>query len=189
MPLLNKAKALHWCELRHLPVNQRPARCLHSWLLDPESLTAKLVALSGDNFHVRVLHQAIERPRLNEQQLLGMSDKHRALVREVVLCGRNQPWVFARSVLPLSSLVGPLRHLRKQGNRPLGAFLFSQPHLERGEIAVAAISRDHGYLPSGLAGEYPAWGRRSVFCLGGKPLLVSEVFLESFTRTLTHDKN
>lgn len=174
--------------MRHWPVDQRPARCLHTWLLDKESLTAKLVALSGGDFYVRVLHQAIERPRLNEQQLLGMSDKHGALVREVVLCGKNQPWVFARSILPLSSLVGPLRHLRKQDSRPLGAFLFSQPHLERGAIAVAAISRDHGYLPAAFVGEHPAWGRRSVFCLGGKPLLVSEVFLEPFTRRLAHDK-
>jgi chorismate--pyruvate lyase len=179
---------MRWRELRHLPLGQRPELWLHAWLLDKESLTAKLMALSDRDFYVQVLYQKIEPPQLNERQLLGMGDKTRALVREVVLCGKNQPWVFARSVLPLSSLEGPLRHLRKQDSRPLGAFLFSQPHLKRGAIAVTAISRDHGYVPHTLMGEQRVWGRRSVFSLYGKPLLVSEVFLEPLIQVLAQDQ-
>jgi chorismate--pyruvate lyase len=177
-------KSLRWLSLQQLPADQRPNLALRRWLLDKNSLTAKLIALSGHAFHVEIVQQSIAVPQRDERQLLGMKDKQVALVREVVLYGCNQPWVFARSLLPLSSLEGELRHLRKQGNRPLGAFLFSQPHLQRGAIAVSAISRDHGYLPKRLASADPVWGRRSVFSLSNQPLLVSEVFLASFTEAL-----
>lgn len=177
-------KPIHWLNLRQLPAAQRPNTQLREWLLDKHSLTAKLVALSAQVFRVEVLSQTIAVPSLDERQALGMQEKQVALVREVVLYGQDQPWVFARSLLPLSSLVGELRHLRKQGNRPLGAFLFRQPHLERGAIAVSVIKPEHGYVPTTLLSEQPVWGRRSVFSLAGKPLLVSEVFLDNFIMTL-----
>ena len=42
------------------------------------------------------------------------------------------------------------------------------------------VYRHHGYVPETLLGNAHAWGRRSVFVLDGKPLLVSEVFLPAF---------
>lgn len=177
-------QGLIWQPLARWPVSRRPSAALRDWLLDTGSLTARLVARSEGHFHVQVLRQQIERPRLSEWRCLGMPKHHLALVREVILHGHREPWVFARSVLPLTSLTGGLRHLRKQDARPLGAFLFSQPHLRRSAIAVSRISRHHGYVPAALLRESPLWGRRSVFYLDGKPLLVSEVFLGSFTRTL-----
>lgn len=174
---------LRWQALAQWPRHQRPGLALSHWLLDKGSLTARLVALSQGHFRVKVLRQQVVRPRLSEWRSLGMARHELALVREVVLCGRDQPWVFARSVLPLASLTGQLRHLRKQGTRPLGAFLFGQPHLQRSAIAVSRISRHHAYVPADLQQE-PLWGRRSVFCLDNKPLLVSEVFLDAFVATL-----
>jgi chorismate--pyruvate lyase len=112
--------------------------------------------------------------------VLGMKRPVLALIREVVLYGEGQPWVFARSVLPITSLCGKLRHLRKQNTRPLGAFLFSQPDLQRSSIVVAQISDDHAYVPARLTQGQNLWGRRSVFYLDAKPLLVSEVFLPGF---------
>ncbi len=166
-----------WRPRRQLALHQRPPRVLHTWLDDGGSLTARLVALSEGQFRVEVLQQYLALPSREEQQALGMARPSRALIREVILMGCNQPWVFARSVLPLSSLSGRLRHLRKQRNRPLGAFLFSQPQLERSPIAVAAFNTHDGYLPASIPCPYPLWGRRSIFALDGKPLLVSEVFL------------
>jgi chorismate--pyruvate lyase len=163
-----------------LPLRDRPSPCLHSWLDDEGSLTARLVGLSKGQFQVEVLRQQLALPSRDEQQALGMKRPARALIREVILRGHHQPWVFARSVLPLSSLSGKLRHLRKQRNRPLGAFLFSQPQLVRSPIAVASFNADDAYLPPGIACSTPLWGRRSVFALDGKPLLVSEVFLPAF---------
>lgn len=165
----------------------RPPLALQQWLAHPGSLTARLIAKSAGRFRVEVVRQVIGRPDLNECQVLGVNPTSLALIREVILKGNDQPWVFARSLLPLTSLTGPLRHLRKQTNRPLGAFLFSQPHLVRSPIAIAAISRDHAYVPAYLAGSERLWGRRSVFSLQGKPILVSEVFLPDFVSSLQQE--
>lgn len=178
--------ALAWQPLHAFARHQRPSAALQGWLGDSGSLTARLIAQSGGVFKVQVVRQIIGRPTLNERQVLGMRHPALALIREVILFGRNEPWVFARSILPLTSLTGSLRHLRKQNNRPLGAFLFSQPQLRRSTIAAARISRDHAYVPGDLANNQQLWGRRSVFYLQQKPLLVSEVFLPAFTAQLDH---
>jgi chorismate--pyruvate lyase len=157
-----------------------PSRALRSWLLDTSSLTAKLQKLSGGKLRVQLLRQVQGRASRTEAQALGIALQQRCLVREVILQGGDQAWVFARSVLPLCSLTGSLRRLRKQGTKPLGAFLFSQPHLMRGPIALSFISRHHGYLPESLIGQKSLWGRRSIFSLEAKPLVVSEVFLPNF---------
>lgn len=179
-----QSPALAWQPLRSLVRHQRPGAKMQDWLDDSGSLTAGLIAESDGQFHVDIVRQFIGVPELNERQVLGMKRPALALIREVILCGYNQPWVFARSLLPLSSLTGELRHLRKQNTRPLGAFLFSQPQLTRSAIAVARISRDHAYVPSDLIGNDRLWGRRSVFYLHQKPLLVSEVFLPAFVARL-----
>jgi len=153
---------------------------LQTWLLDKGSLTTKLIKLSHGEFHVDVLRQFHGRASLNESQALNIDPHQLCLIREVVLCGHTQPWVFARSILPLSSLTGSLYHLRKQGTRPLGAFLFSQPHLKRSPIALSLISRHHAYVPENLMGDTQVWGRRSIFSIDDKPILVSEVFLPGF---------
>lgn len=175
---------LRWQPLAQWPKAQRPGPALCNWLSDKGSLTARLIARSHGHFHVQVLRQQIARPVMSEWRCLGMDRSALALIREVVLCGYNQPWVYARSVLPLSSLTGPLRHLRKQDTRPLGAFLFSQPHLRRSAIAVSRLTRHQACVPSHLIGDTPLWGRRSVFYLHDRPLLVSEIFLDAFVDTL-----
>lgn len=186
VPHLSFPPAPIWLTPAQIPVQLRPQPAVWRRLLDTGSLTATLIALSDGEFRVEVLRQTLEPPSLSEQRCLGMGLRQLALVREVVLYGNNEPWVFARSVLPLTSLTGPLRHLRKQGNRPLGAFLFSQPHLQRSAIALARISRHHAYLPDYLANSDANWGRRSVFSLGTKPLMVSEVFLDNLCELLTN---
>lgn len=182
---------LLWQPLEYWSRARRPAVALQAWLADPGSLTARLTAKSEGQFRVKIVRQVIGRPTLDECLALGVGINSLALIREVILNGNNQPWVFARSLLPLTSLTGKLRHLRKQNTRPLGAFLFSQPHLTRSPINVALIHPAHNYVPAALystgsteSGAGPLWGRRSVFYLNEKPLLVSEVFLPDFVASL-----
>lgn len=174
------APSMQWKPLHLWPKALHPDIHLQNWLQDKGSLTARLVAKSHGRFAVEVVRQFIGRPSFGECRALNIKHSNLALIREVILKGNGQPWVFARSLLPLASLTGKLRHLRKQTNRPLGAFLFSQPHLARSPIEVACISRDHSYVPANLIGEQRLWGRRSIFYLEHKPLLVSEVFLPDF---------
>jgi chorismate--pyruvate lyase len=171
---------LRWSAHPRLSSLLHPSTSLQSWLLDDGSLTAKLLKLSHGDFRVEILRQVKSRASLSEAKALGVSIHQLCLVREVILRGHNQPWVFARSVLPLSSLTGSLRHLRKQGTQPLGAFLFTQPHLKRSPIALGLISHHHAYVPEYLLGDAQVWGRRSIFSIDNKPLLVSEVFLPEF---------
>ncbi len=177
---LHSDRELHWVSTPKLHINPAPCTKLRSWLLDKGSLTAKLIHLSDGEFRVQVLSQTHMRANRSEALALGITPHQLCLVREVLLLGNNQAWVFARSVLPLSSLVGVLRHLRKQGNRPLGAFLFSQPKLIRSPIALSLINRHHNYVPTAFMGNTAVWGRRSIFYVASKPLLVSEVFLPDF---------
>ncbi len=184
MPPVDSAPGMSWRPLSLWPRAIRPSLALQHWLTDPGSLTARLIAKSSGHFQVEIIRQRLGRARLSECQALGIRPQDLVLIREVILKGNNRPWVFARSLLPLSSLTGELRHLRKQRNRPLGAFLFSQPHLTRSPITLAAIKSNHRYVPEDLTGSDLLWGRRSIFSLKGNPLLVSEVFLPDFVASL-----
>jgi chorismate--pyruvate lyase len=150
-----------------------------NWLADQGSLTQRLVAASNGRFDVRIIRQRYGRPTINEARALGLPLRQCALIREVVLSGNHVPWVYARSVLPLATLTGRLRALGKLDNRPLGALLFADKTLRRGAIDIARIPE--GMIPEKLAQNAPwLWGRRSLFYLDDKPLLVSEIFLPDF---------
>jgi len=90
--------------------------------------------------------------------------------------------VFARTVIPLQTMTGSVRRLARLGARPLGGLLFADPSVRRGALEIASISPGdtlYGTATGGAGGTdgAPIWGRRSVFHLDNKPLLVSEVFL------------
>lgn len=170
-----------WMPLLAIPASQRPPVSLHSWLTGDGSLTARLTELAEGHFDVQILQQRLALPSRDEQQQLAMARPALALVREVALRGGGTPWVFARSVLPLSSLTGRLRRLRKQDSGSLGRFLFRHHDLQRSPFQVACFAPGNHYVPPPLQGSNNLWGRRSVFYLDHKPLLVSEVFLDAFT--------
>lgn len=118
---------------------------------------------------------------LNEAKTLNMRINGRALVREVHLLCNNEPWVFARTVIPPHTLKGKLRRLAKLGKKPLGAVLFADKSMQRTEMEIACIHP--GQQLYQLATHHlshcdePIWGRRSVFFLNKHPLIVSEIFL------------
>lgn len=151
------------------------------WLLDSGSLTQRLVSVCPGQFRVRVESQRRARPLREEARALGMRAGQLALVRQVVLSCDRQAWVCARTVIPASTLTGTERRLMRLGNRSLGAVLFADPTLERGATEVACLTpgrRLYDLLAAPRAmSATELWGRRSVFRLSGKPLLVSEFFL------------
>jgi chorismate--pyruvate lyase len=138
-------------------------------------LTQKLVEKSQGDFHVEVLKQSIQAVHFSERQALGIASRQWAVVREVILYGQQLAWVYARTVIPLATLHGPLRRLHYLGNKPLGEQLFTDPSMQREPMQIAQIQAQQ--LPPALALNQATWGRRSVFRLANKPLLVSEIFL------------
>jgi chorismate--pyruvate lyase len=169
-----------WKPLSRLRGRRVPQNVLH-WLADDGSLTRRLQAACGPAFRVRVLHQGWGRPQPSEARLLHMRRGETAMLREVELCCGTGVWVFARTVIPARSLRGPLRRLATLGARPLGAVLFSDPALRRGPTQTTHLLPGHALFQAAavsLAVRPPdLWGRRSLFFLAGKPLLVNEIFL------------
>jgi chorismate--pyruvate lyase len=154
-------------------------------LLDPASLTRRLQLACDKRFSVQVLRQGWGRPPASERRVLGIKRGERAVIREVRLMCDAIPWVFARTVIPARTLRGRQRRLARLGSKPLGAALFADPHLRRGEVEVCRIvpgERLYGRAADSLSAADAVWGRRSVFWLGGKPLLVSEFFLPALIR-------
>lgn len=143
-------------------------------------MTARLIARSEGNFEVLRLGQHWGRPLASEQDLLASSAQRWALIREVVLRCHGEPWVYARSVIPLATLSGNLRHLRHLQNQSLGALIFRNPQLRRSHFEVALLPAGSDYIRPGWQQQAPAWARRSRFSIGSKHLSVSEVFLQQF---------
>ena len=156
---------------KHVPVD------IQTWLFDPASLTARLKQKCTADFRVEVLSQAIQKPRLDELRVLGIEAGSYALVRQVRLCCSHACWVYARTVIPFSTLKGKQRMYANLGARPLGAMLFADRTMQRDEVMVTALYGSQLPAGLGLAEDDMVWGRRSVFKVAGKPLLVSEYFL------------
>lgn len=161
---------------------------LADWLLDPASLTERVTQACSGRFSVRVLRQGWGAPMLNEARRLKMRRNGYALIREVHLLCNDQPWIFARTIIPPATLRGKQRRLAHLGQKPLGALLFADKSMQRMEMEIACIKP--GQRLYELANSHqthqgkPIWGRRSVFFLNHHPLLVSEIFLEQIGKPL-----
>jgi len=174
-----------WLRRQQL-INHRIPTEAWSWLIDPASLTARLKRSCCGRFSVKVVAQGYLRPEQCELELFSLRPGTRALIREVVLYCDDRPWVFARTVIPVTTLRGRQRRLAHLGERPLGAVLFADGSMERSEVEIASITpgqRLFAHATSELKIEPEAiWGRRSLFRVGGKPLLVNELFLPDIYR-------
>jgi chorismate--pyruvate lyase len=174
------ARSLRWLNHRLLSPTATPAS-LRPWLLAEGSLTQHLIAASQGEFRVERIAQHWARPTLSEARLLNIDPSQWALVREVILWGRNAPWVYARSVIPARSLRGDLRRLRQLRNTSLGALLFKYPQLQRTPFELARV--DAAQMPARLRGKSVLWGRRSRFSIDGHSLIVGEIFLDAFVNS------
>ena len=156
-----------WYTLKRPATTDAP-RNWRRWLLDRGSLTQHLVHASQGRFRVEVVRQQWGRASRSEAMALNISTRQRVLIREVHLIGNNQPWVFARTIIPATTLTGKERQLNGLGCRSLGTVLFRDPTMKRGPLQVSRVQLRNGET---------TWARRSLFYLANKPLLVAEVFL------------
>lgn len=152
----------------------------HHGLIDSHSLTLRLQQHYAD-FKVIPTLVAYAKPFLDETLPLGISQRKKALIREVQLMGNNQLVVFAHSVLPRQSLRGAWLGLSRLGNKPLGATLFANPQVKRAPLSYKKLSPHHAlyqHATKNLADKpLCLWARRSVFSLNCASIMVTEVFL------------
>lgn len=168
---------LNWCPGKRCLTSRIP-EVYRYWLFDESSLTAKIIEACNGKFRVKVLSEERTTPTPDEIQILGLRYRSHAIIRQVLLYCDEQPWVYARSVIPMTTLIGPLRRLSRLGSKPLGAVLFSNKRIVRGDMEVTILSSQHpNYKWTQQEGHKFIFGRRSVFSLYKKSVLVSEFFL------------
>lgn len=158
----------------------RAPRALRGWLSDRGSLTRRLKARYA-GFRVDPVARGLAPPFPDEARPLHLAPQRYAYIRDVLLVGDGQPRVFAHSVLPRASLRGRWCGITRLGARPLGEALFADPRIRRLGLTMRRLDARHPLYRAArrhTGVTAPAlWGRRSVFCLNGQPLLVTEVFL------------
>ena len=168
---------LTWCKKQHClnkPLNVK----LKRWLFDTGSLTSRLIDHCSGRFSVKVIAIKRATPTPDEITALAMRPRSHALIREVHLCCNNKPLVYARTIIPVSSLRGSLRGLALLGSKPLGVVLFSDKSMRRKPMEITSLKPGHKYHAWTKRNETEVvWGRRSVFNLKQQELLVSEFFL------------
>lgn len=163
---------INWLPSAHL--TGAPAGAWRSWLQEKGSLTLRLKSQAQQGFHVRVLSEEVTAAHPHEINLLGCL-KQRAWVRQVLLEVDGEPWVFARSVMPLDGRSILIRRLTQVGNNALGHVLFSNPLIKRGPFVFCAPNQLS--TPS-------LWGRASCFYSKNLRLLVAEHFLHPMAKRL-----
>jgi chorismate--pyruvate lyase len=174
----------HWVKSDHASLLHLEQR-VNGWLLDSSSLTQRIKDYCEchklGSFRVRVINQSMAFPSHDERFRLNIKNRRYALIREVVLYCGDLPLIYARTVIPSATLTGPQKQLASLGAKPLGAFLFSQPELQRDAMEVVVLQP--GQQLFDLAVKHSAHkaehinARRSIFRLQNKPLLVAELFL------------
>jgi chorismate--pyruvate lyase len=158
----------------------RAPRILRNTLSDRGSLTRRLKAQYVD-FRVIPVARGFALPFFDEARALRLHPHTLAYVRDVLLIGDGHVRVFAHSVLLRSSLRGSWNGITRLGSKPLGEALFTNPRIRRLGLTIRRLDVRHplyraAQRHTGIAARQ-LWARRSVFCLGGHPLLVTEVFL------------
>lgn len=144
-------------------------------MFDEGSLTQRLTLLSNHHFSLEVLSEKETYLREDEYVYLNIASSRKERVREVVLKGYNEPWVYARSVIiPNDKTSDTLIDI---GQKPLGDILFISNHFQRSELEVTSYPI---HLMPLLYRYDHLWARRSCFTSDQQKILVQEIFLPQF---------
>src|ERR1700736_2359514 len=154
------------------------------WLIGKGLLTLRMKAVCGERFALRLVDQWTGLLDAAHRSALSSADGA-GLFRDVEMCGGEQVWVFAQTIIPDSTLCAH-PWLAELGDTPLGETLSDLSGLERSsyeyawlpveEPVTARALRAAEVRPAGL------WARRSRVSLRGAPLLMQELFLPAIGR-------
>lgn len=156
-PALTQLRALRYVDA--IPALE-PQRL--EWLLLEDSMT-KRFEQQGKTVSVTLIQEGFVTADEIAEERDSLPQENRYWLREIILCADGEPWLAGRTVVPESTLSGPELALQTLGKTPLGRYLFTSSTLTRDFIEIGR----HEQL----------WGRRSRLRLGGKPLMLTELFL------------
>ena len=171
------------------------------WLCHPTSMTKKFKK-HCQRFRVRILYEGFNYAYPSEMRQLGFTKRQYVWIRETQLFGDGKLWMFARAAMPMTTLTGSELRLKFLGEHPLGHFIFTHRQMPRSSFEFAKINENHHfYMPSvyvedkvgnTVSQDYlqqhenphenpkVLLGRRSMFYLNNKPLLLTEIFAKDF---------
>ena len=136
-----------------------------SWLSESGPITNRIKL--SQKFKLELLNDEIDEISKEEELFLNsFSETFR--VRRVILLGNNTPVVYAKSVIPSSTIENGLSSLGKIGNAPLGDILFTPGVFTKLEMVCASfLSKEKNVY----------WGRKIKYSVNSEPISVMEVFL------------
>mgnify|MGYP000277108523 CR=1 FL=1 len=98
---------------------------------------------------------------------------------EILNIGKYIATRIKATIIPIKTLKGAQRNLSRLGNRPLGEVIFSYPKLQRLEMDVSCVKTTcwTEQLREKTRIIEPVWGRRTVYAIKHREMLVNEFFL------------
>jgi chorismate lyase len=153
---------------------------LHAFLFQSGSLSRFIQQRCEGTFHIELINESWRYPMPDECHLLSLKDHEITFIREAWLKCDEQRIVYARTVIPRTTLKGESQKLMRLGTRPLGNILFNnnttyRTNMRYGKIKVHCELHKQATKDSGVDSDL--WGRQSLFYINKSPLLVTEVFL------------
>tara|TARA_B100000927_G_scaffold52961_1_gene39909 strand:+ start:1434 stop:1919 length:486 start_codon:yes stop_codon:yes gene_type:complete len=137
---------------------------IKSWLLEKGPITNRIK--SKHNFELKLLRDSVGKVKKSDKSFLDSIDGE-IRIREVVLFADENPKVFARSLIPESTIKNGLKKLGELNTKPLGDILFERDIFQKDEIVFSIFSDDKNKY----------WGRKIKYYVKSYPLSVMEVFL------------
>ena len=155
---------------------------MEDWLVNRDSLTARLVARCG-KFRVQRLSQHKAVCLQDEYAAIGLPRVQKVHEREVFLRCDGEAMVYGHTIVPLTAIAHEWPLFRALGEKSLGSTLFNDPLVRRGELYFARLRRSHPLIQRIVARQpelavvESMLARRSLFWRKGACLQVTEVFL------------
>ena len=114
-----------------------------SWLNEPGSITSRIKSFS--NFRLKLLRDGPGEVDTAEDDLI-ITNYEENNIREVVLYSDEEPFIYAKSILPLETIRLGLGALGNLKENPLGDILFSNPEIKKKYMLLLSLNRIKKYF-------------------------------------------
>ena len=137
---------------------------IKSWLLEQGPITKRIKSIA--EFRLELIQDELSDATDDEILFLKIASEE-IRIREVILYGNENPMVFARTIIPNTTIEKGLKELGKIGNKPLGDILFEKDIFSKEDIVFATFKDEESLF----------WGRKIKYTVKDQPFSVMEVFL------------
>ena len=148
-------------EIKSLEVQNKE---ILSWLNESGSITSRIKSFS--NFRLKLLRDGPGEVNAAEDDLIITNYKENN-IREVVLFSDEEPFIYAKSILPLETIRLGLDALGNLKENPLGDILFSNPEIKKEYMLFSKFESNKRIF----------YGRKGIYTVKGYPFSVCEIFL------------